>query len=55
MDEEKRESFWRRNASRCVRCGEVAAALSVLFVIRRRREQRREQEQHHWHFPLVSH
>lgn len=51
MDEEKTDPFLKRNLHRCVLCGQAAAILSVLLVVRKRHAKK----QHRHAFPLLRH
>jgi len=51
MDEEKTDPFLKRNLHRCVLCGQAAAILSVLLVVRKRHAKK----QHRHAFPLLGH
>jgi hypothetical protein len=54
MDEEKTPTPLKRNLRRCVLCGQAAAILSVLLMMRKRRAHKHEK--HHKHrFPLPGH
>jgi hypothetical protein len=51
MDEEKAQPFLKRNLHRCVLCGQAAAIVSVLLVVRKRLANKH----HRRSFPLLGH